>query len=276
MIFLGNISRNVELKQFSAGMRSGFPVFLAYLPVGLAYGILAVNFGFTPLQAVLASALALSGVGQFVALSTLALSGSVAASVLASTIVNLRYILFSASLSPHLQGLKLRTLAWIGFTTTDESFAINSAEIRKLRASPSSMIGVGAIGWLGWVIGTSAGTVGAQFLGDLSAFGIYFAIPAMYAALFVALANNRRQVYCGLGAGIIALGLYGLNLLGLGLEVYWFTVITALAAATLAIFIFPADEDTPVLQLDSELAVDDADVSRSSGKEFKLAEEDVH
>ncbi|MCL2379688.1 MAG: AzlC family ABC transporter permease [Coriobacteriia bacterium] len=236
-------SRNIELKQFRAGLRSGFPIFLGYLPVGIAYGILTVNFGFTPIQAILASALALSGVGQFVALSTLALSESVMASILASTIVNLRYILFSASLSPHLQGLKMRILAGIGFTTTDESFAINSTEIRELRASPHSMFGVGAIGWLGWVLGTGIGTIGAQFLGDLSAWGIYFAIPAMYAALFVALANNRKQVYCGLGAAAITLGLYGLTLLGLQLETYWFTIITALIAATLAVLIFPDKGD---------------------------------
>ncbi|MCL2680273.1 MAG: AzlC family ABC transporter permease [Coriobacteriia bacterium] len=232
------------MKQFFAGLRSGFPIFLGYLPVGLAYGILACNYGFTPLQAVLASALALSGVGQFVALTTLVLSESVAASVLASTIVNLRYILFSATLSPHLQGLKYRTLAWIGFSTTDEAFAINSAEIRELRASPSSMMGVGAIGWIGWIFGTTLGTVGAQFLGDLSAFGIYFAMPAMYAALFVALASNRKQVYCGLIAALIALTLYGLTRLGLGLEIYWFTVITALVAATIAVLIFKDSDDS--------------------------------
>ena len=237
------ISQNIELKQFTAGLRSGFPIFLGYLPVGLAFGILACNYGFTPLQAILASAFALSGVGQFVALTTLVLSESIVASVLASTIVNLRYILFSASLSPHLQGLKYRTLAWIGFTTTDESFAINSAEIRELRASPSSIIGVGTVGWLGWVLGTTGGTIGAQFLGDLSAFGIYFAMPAMYAALFIALASNRKQIYCGIGAGIIVLILYGLNLLGLGLETYWFTVITAIVAASLAVWIFPKEKN---------------------------------
>lgn len=237
-----NIAGNIELKQFTTGMRSGFPIFLGYLPVGLAFGILACNYGFTPLQAILASAFALSGVGQFVALGTLVLSESVFASVLASSIVNLRYILFCASLSPHLQGLKYRTLAWIGFTTTDESFAINSTEIRELRASPASMIGVGTMGWIGWIVGTSGGALGARFLGDLSAFGIYFAMPAMYAALFIALSSNRKHIYCGIAAGLIVMVLYGFNHLGLGLATYWFTVITALIAASLAVLIFPEKE----------------------------------
>jgi len=243
LIDVMNFARNIELKQFFAGVRTGFPIFLGYLPIGIAFGILACNYGFTPLQAILASALILSGSGQFVALATLALSGSIVASVIACTVVNLRYALFAVTLSPHLQGLKMRTLAWLGFTITDETFAFNSAAIRELKANPHSMMGVGTIAWLGWILGTATGTVGAQFLGDLSAFGIHFAIAAMYAALFIALANTRIQVYCGILAGLFALALYGLNLLGLGLSIYWFTIITAIAAATLFVILVPEKKD---------------------------------
>lgn len=204
--------------------------------------MLAVSYGFSPFQAILTSALVLSGSGQFVALSTLALSGSVIASVLASTVVNLRYALLSVTLSAHLHGLKMRILAWLGFTITDESFAINSAEIRELRASPSSMLGVGTTSWLGWITGTSIGAIGSQHMSDLSAFGIHFAMPAMYAALFIALANNRKQIYCGIGAGFFVMALYGLNLLGLQLEIYWYAVIAAIAAATIAVIILPENE----------------------------------
>jgi len=67
----------------------------------------------------------------------------------------------------------------------------------------------------------------------------------MYAALFVALANNRTQIYCGIVAGLLCLGLYFLNHLGLGLPVYWFTVITAIAAATLFVLVIP-DKGEPL------------------------------
>jgi len=243
-----NLANNIELKQFLAGVRTGFPIFLGYLPIGIAFGILASSYGFTPLQAIMASALILSGSGQFVALATLALSGSIVASVIACTVVNLRYALFAMTLSPHLQGLKMRTIAWLGFTITDETFAFNSAAIRELKASPHSMMGVGTIAWLGWITGTTAGTIGAQFLGDLTAFGIHFAIAAMYAALFVALASTRTQIYCGIAAGLFCLVLYGLNLLGLGLEIYWFTIITAIAAATLFVLIIPDKGDEAAVE----------------------------
>ena len=58
--------------RFTRGLRLGFPIFLGYVPVGLAFGILAHTVGFTVLQAVLCSATALAGAGQLIALSFLA------------------------------------------------------------------------------------------------------------------------------------------------------------------------------------------------------------
>ena len=268
-----NIKDNIELKQFFAGMRTGSPIFLGYLPIGIAFGMIAVNHGFTPFQAILASTVILSGSGQFVALSTMVLSGSVVASVIASTVVNLRYALLSVTLSAHLRGLKMRTLAWLGFTITDETFAVNSAEIRKLRANPSSMMGVGTISWLGWITGTAVGAIGSSYMGDLSAFGIYFAMPAMYAGLFIALANNRKQIYCGIGAGLLVIALYGLNLLGLQLAIYWYAVITSIAAATIAVIVFPDSKKDDGNEGSSENGGKDNNNSEDIGTANPVAEE---
>lgn len=225
-------------------MRSGFPIFLGYLPVGLAYGILAAQHGFTWWEAVAASGAAISGAGQFVALSTAAASGSLVAALVASGIVNLRYVLFSATLSPHVRRIRALPMAWLGFTVTDESFAVNMAEIKRGTATPLTMAGVGAIAWVGWVLGTLVGALGAGRIGDASRFGVDFAMPAMYAALFVALAQNRRHVICGVGAAAIALGLYACSRVGLAIPQHWFIVIAAPVAATLAVLVFkPSGRD---------------------------------
>ena len=57
----------------------------------------------------------------------------------------------------------------------------------QMPMAPASMAGVGAISWTGWVLGTLLGAVGAQWIGDPSRFGVGFAMPAMFTALFVAL-----------------------------------------------------------------------------------------
>ena len=56
-------------------------------------------------EAVVCSATALAGAGQFIALAVLASGAGVAAVLVATTIVNLRYVLFAATLSPYLHGV---------------------------------------------------------------------------------------------------------------------------------------------------------------------------
>ena len=59
------------------GIELGLPIFLGYMPVGMAFGILANERGFTTLQAVVCSATALAGAGQFIALSFMAAGADV-------------------------------------------------------------------------------------------------------------------------------------------------------------------------------------------------------
>ncbi len=215
------------------GMKLGLPIFLGYLPVGMAFGILANTLGFTTLQAVLCSATALAGAGQFIALSLMGAGATVFGVLMATTVVNLRYVLFGSTLSPHLHGVDLKTQAFLAFTLTDETFAVNVADRKSGFSTPASMAGVGLIAWIGWVLGTLVGAVGADWIGDPTRFGVGFAMPAMFTALFVALAENRRHVLIGIVAAAIALVLPLSSLVGITLSPSWFIVIASMSAATL-------------------------------------------
>lgn len=229
---------------FLRGIKLGFPIFLGYVPVGLAFGILAVQKGFSILEAVLCSATALAGAGQFIALATMAAGGDAVTTVIATSVVNLRYVLFAATVSPYLKRAPMGIMAWLGFTLTDESFAVNINDLREGKANPISMAGVGFIAWVGWIAGTVVGATSSSWIGDPSKWGVDFAMPAMFAALFVALAENRRHVITGIGAACIVLALYGARMAGVVVDSNWFIVIAALAGATLAVFIFRNDHST--------------------------------
>ena len=219
--------------RFGRGVRLGLPIFLGYMPVGMAFGILAHTLGFTVVQAVLCSATALAGAGQFIALSFLA-SGAGALSVLvATTVVNLRYVLFASTLSPHLRRTGMPLQALLAFSLTDETFAVNIADRRAGLSTPASMAGVGAIAWCGWVLGTLVGTIGANWIGDPARFGVGFAMPAMFVALFIALAEDWRHAVIGLVAGGIVLGLPLLGSIGLRLDSSWYLVLASMGAAAI-------------------------------------------
>lgn len=191
--------------QFIRGAKLGLPILLGYMPVGMAFGIVARQVGFTPSQAVICSATALAGAGQFIALS-LAKSGATALTILIATgIVNLRYVLFGATLSPHLKKTPPLGRAMLAYTVTDETFAVNIDDSRKGKATGFSMAGVGAIAWTGWVVGTALGALAAGLIGDPNQWGVQFAMPAMFTALLVAQAESRRHVLIGACAGALAL-----------------------------------------------------------------------
>lgn len=219
---------------FRRGLSLGLPILLGYLPVGMAFGVLAHDMGFSVLDAVICSATALAGAGQFIALSLLSAGATPLATVLATAVVNLRYLLFSTTLSPHMRDASVPMRSWLAFTVTDETFAINIADAQSGSATPGSMAGVGMVSWVGWVVGTAAGALGAGSIGDPSAWGIDFAMPAMFSALFVALAQDRTHVAVGVLAGAVVLGLAALGRLGITIPPTWFVIIGSLTAATIA------------------------------------------
>jgi 4-azaleucine resistance transporter AzlC len=219
--------------RFWRGMELGSPIFLGYVPVGIAFGILARSLGFSTFEAVTCSATALAGAGQFIALAVLGTGAGVATVLTATTIVNMRYVLFAATLSPYLKGVSTPKQAAIAFTLTDETFAVNIAEQQLGLSSSASMIGVGVIAWTGWVLGTFVGALGADWIGDPGRFGVGFAMPAMFTALFIALAEDWRHVLIGILAGTIVLLLPILASAGLPIASSWFLVIASMLAATL-------------------------------------------
>lgn len=226
--------------RFLRGVRLGMPIFLGYAPVGMAFGILARRMGFSVTETIVCSGTALAGAGQFIALSLMGTGATAAATILATAVVNMRYLLFSTTLAPHVRGVRPAPLGWLAFTLTDETFAVNIADVRKGTATTASMAGVGLIAWCGWVLGSGLGAVGSAWIGDPSSWGVDFAMPAMFSALFVALAEDRRHVAIGLLAAALVLALPALAALGIRLDASWLIVIAAMAASTIAAVIFRA------------------------------------
>jgi len=187
------------------GVRLGVPILLGYLPVGIAFGIVAREVGFSPAQSILCSATAIAGAGQFIALALLKSGATVATILIATGIVNLRYLLFGATLSPHVARVPLVGQSFLAFTLTDETFAVNSHDLCTGRADGYSMAGVGIIAWTGWVGSTALGALAAGFIGDPTRWGVQFAMPAMFTALLIGQAETRRHALVGLLAGALAI-----------------------------------------------------------------------
>ena len=81
------------------GSKDGIPIFLGYLSVSLAFGILAVKSGQPIWAPVLTSLTNFTGTGQFVGIDLIAANASLMEIAFTLLVINLRYMLMSLSLS---------------------------------------------------------------------------------------------------------------------------------------------------------------------------------
>jgi len=102
---------------------------IAAIPFGVVYGALAENAGLNFMLTIGMSALVFGGASQFIAVTLL--TGGAAYAVIVATIfvVNLRHMLYSANLMPHVKHWPQRWRIPLSFILTDETFAAVSNHI---------------------------------------------------------------------------------------------------------------------------------------------------
>src|SRR5690606_27902686 len=117
------------MDQFFAGARACVPVAISVAAYGLVWGVLARGAGLSPLEVVMMSGLVFAGSAQFVALdlwTATPASLPIGPLVLAALIVNLRYLLLTATLRPLYPPGRLGFRALGMYLVTDENWAMTA------------------------------------------------------------------------------------------------------------------------------------------------------
>jgi len=185
------------------GLHAAWPICLGYIPIGLAFGVLAQKAGLNVLHIGLMSILVFAGSSQFIAVSLLH-SGAGAFSIILTTfVVNLRHILMSSALSVFTRGSGKKILALFAYGITDESFAVNMARFREGAWGIRSALVVNQTANAVWILSTMAGGLGGQFI-PAGAFGIDYALIAMFIILLVLQIRSRRHLVAAILAGLTA------------------------------------------------------------------------
>jgi 4-azaleucine resistance transporter AzlC len=182
------------------GVRAAVPLAIVIGAFGVSFGVLATSSGFGGLAAIAMSMSTFSGASQFAAISILATGGGVGAAVLAAVLLAARYGPIGLTVAPVIRGpAVLRFLQ--AQLIIDESWAVSNRG--GGRYDRSILIGAGALMCLAWIVGTIAGAVGGDFLGDPETFGLDAAFPALFLGLLVSQLRDRTGVVAAvLGAAI--------------------------------------------------------------------------
>lgn len=172
---------------------------LGYIPLGIAFGLLTVQLGFSAWVALAMSLFIYSGASQFLLVSLLASGASLATIATAGLLLNSRHVFYGLSLK-HLIQPRHWGQAYTMFALTDETYALLNNPTQALTPSSATRIAAMNQGW--WVLGTVIGALAGHFVA-LDAGGLAFSLTALFIVLTLEQAKHRSS-YRSFGFAAIA------------------------------------------------------------------------
>lgn len=192
--------------EFMDGVKGVLPILLGVVPFGLIYGALAMANGLPASLALSMSSIVFAGSSQFVITQLAALATPAFVIILTAAVVNLRHMLYSASLAPYLQHLPARWKVAIAYLLTDEAYAVAITRFNRADKGGANghwfALGAGVGLWITWQITTLAGITLGAFIP--AAWSLDFALPLTFIALVTPALRDRAIVAAAVVAGVIA------------------------------------------------------------------------
>ena len=172
---------------------------------GVAFGAAAVANGFSVLQSCLLSLLTFSGASQFAVIGVIGAGGGALSGIATASLLGIRNGLYGVLMAPILKvrGLKRVIAAQI---TIDESTGVSlSQEARGESAMREGFWLTGFGVFIFWNLFTLAGALGAEAMGDPSAWGLDAAVPAAFLGLVWPRLKNSTDKLLALAAAAFAI-----------------------------------------------------------------------
>ncbi len=197
-----------------AGARAVAPMLIGVVPFGLVAGATPADGGLGTGAALGFSTIVFAGASQLAAIDVLADGGSVLVAVLAAWTINLRMLLYSASLAPFLAGEKLWRRLLGAYLLVDQVYAVAitrwpddaAAQAREPGRRVWFMVGAGGLLWSSWQASTLVGALVGPAVPE--SLPLDFAVPLVFLVLLVPAVNSRpaavAAVCGGLGAVLSA------------------------------------------------------------------------
>lgn len=209
---------------FWAGVRRCLPIAASAVPFGMAVGLTSVDNGMSVWGALSMSVIMFAGASQLAAVQLTADQAPTALVIAIAVLINLRFVMYSAALAPHLRGPGRLARVGLAYLLTDQAFAVSVARFRDpdRRAHAAAFyVGAGVSLWVAWQIGTVLGaSLGTLPLSTDIAPGLVFM------ALAIAAVRERTDLWVAMSASTTYLALcwlpFGTGLLpaaGVGLMV---------------------------------------------------------
>jgi len=188
-------------------LRDSLAVAIPVGTYGAAFGAASIAAGFSILQTCLLSLLLFSGASQFAVVGVMGAGGSAISAIATGSLLGFRNGLYGLKMAPilKLRGIKKVIAAQL---TIDESTGVAIGQ--EPRGEEASRYGFWATGigvYVFWNLFTLFGAIGAQAIGNPSAWGLDAAVPAAFLGLVWPRLIDNKSRLVAITAALLALAL---------------------------------------------------------------------
>lgn len=185
------------------------PMTVGVIPFGLAFGATTVAHGYGTGAAVGFSVIVFAGASQLAAVQALAGGASALVAAAAAWTVNLRLLLYTASLAPYFSHERLGRRMVAAYVLTDQAYAASIArwehapDTSETRAGRFAFFMGGAMTlWIGWQLATLAGALIGNAIPK--SVPLDFSIPLVFLALLMPTITSRASALAAAAGGAAA------------------------------------------------------------------------
>jgi 4-azaleucine resistance transporter AzlC len=192
--------------EFLHGIRDELPILIGVLPFGMIYSVSALSAGIPASIAQAMSCIVFAGSAQFVIAQLIAAGTPSLVVILTAFIVNIRHMLYSASVAPSTRKLSSLWKWLLAYLLTDEAYAVTISHYQKVGDDMHKhwyFLGAGLALWTTWQLSSATGI----FLGGHipASWSLDFTAPLTFIALVVPTLKDRASTAAALTAALIAL-----------------------------------------------------------------------
>jgi 4-azaleucine resistance transporter AzlC len=189
------------------GARDTLPMMIGAAPFGTIFGTLAMATGLSPAATLTMSALVFAGSSQFIACSLIGAGAALPVIWLTTFVVNLRHMLYSATLLPYARAWPLCWRAPLAFWLTDETFAVVEHRLRSRGTAAGQWYWLGSsLAMYGnWFCWTAVGVLLGRAIPNLAHWGLDFAMVGTFAAIVAPQLKRFPYLMAAVASGAVAL-----------------------------------------------------------------------
>jgi predicted branched-subunit amino acid permease len=223
-------------KALIRGCIASAPFVIVVVPFALLFGVVATEAGLNLFQVMVFSFSVFAGASQFAAVQLMQDQAPVLVVLATSLAVNLRMVMYSVALAPHLGAATLSTRALMAYFLVDQSFVASQAEFET---NPTLTLGEKVAFFFGTVLPIAPLWFGSTMVGALlgeaipESYALDFAVPITFLAMTAPMLRSLPHV---VAAGVS---------IGAALALIWLPYGTGLLAA--AVLAMAAGAGTEVL-----------------------------